>query len=99
MGRRDREFGIAMYTLLYLKWIARDFPGGPVVKIPRFCCRGSILVRELRSHMLHSVAKKPVLKWITNKDLLYSIGNFTKYSVITIWEKNLERNGYMYMYN
>ena len=41
--RRDgevREFEIDMYTLLYLKWIARDFPGGPVVKIPRFSCRG-----------------------------------------------------------
>ena len=34
-----------------------------------------------------------------NKDLLYSLGNFTKYSVITMWEKKLERNGYMYMYN
>ena len=33
-----RESGIDMYTLLYLKWIARDFSGGPVVKIPRFCC-------------------------------------------------------------
>ena len=27
-----REFGINMYTLLYLKWITRDFLGGTVVK-------------------------------------------------------------------
>ena len=39
----------------------RDFPGGPVVKTPSSQCRGrrfKSLVRELRSHMLHSVAKK-----------------------------------------
>jgi len=39
----------------------RDFLGGPVVKTPSSQCRGrrfKSLVRELRSHMLHSVAKK-----------------------------------------
>ena len=35
-----REFAIDMYTLLYLKWITRDFPGGAVVKTPRSQCRG-----------------------------------------------------------
>ena len=35
-----REFGIDMYTLLYLKWITWDFPGGPVVKTPCSQCRG-----------------------------------------------------------
>ena len=29
-----REFGIDMYTLLYLKWITRGFPSGAVVKDP-----------------------------------------------------------------
>ena len=31
-GGINREFGIDIYTLLYLKYITRDFPGGPVVK-------------------------------------------------------------------
>ena len=44
---------------------------------------GSTLVRELRSYTLHSVAKKPVLKWITNKDLLYSTGNSAQRYVTT----------------
>ena len=36
----------------------RDFPGGPVVRTLRFHCRGtgSILVRELRSHVPCDVA-------------------------------------------
>ena len=35
---------------------SRDFPGGPVVKTPAAKARGmgSSLIRELRSHMLHS---------------------------------------------
>ena len=37
------------------------------------------LVRELRSHRLHSVVK--YLKWITNKDLLYSKRNSVQYYV------------------
>ena len=38
----------------------RDFPGSPVVKTPRCHCQGHrflSLVRELRSHMLHGMAK------------------------------------------
>ena len=38
-----------------------DFPGGPVVEIPRFQCRGAwvqSLVKELRSHMLRGMIKK-----------------------------------------
>ena len=31
-GRKVRECGIDMFTLLCLKWITRDFPGGPVGK-------------------------------------------------------------------
>ena len=38
-------------------------------------------------------------KQITNKDLLYSTGNSTQYSVMTYMEKNLKKSGYMYMYN
>ena len=41
------------------------------------------------------VKKKPK---IINKDLLHSTGNSTKYSIITYMEKNLKKNGYMYMY-
>ena len=55
----------------------------------------NVLRDKLEACDLYRVAYKMTI----NKDLLYSIGNFTKYSVITIWEKNLERNGYMYMYN
>ena len=31
-GGIKREFWIDRYTLLHLKYITRDFPGGPVVK-------------------------------------------------------------------
>ena len=41
----------------------------------------------------------PQIKWITKKDLLYSTGNSTQYPVIPIWEKNLKKSGYMFMYN
>ena len=34
MGGIDWEFGIDMYTLLYLKWNTWDFPGDAVVKNP-----------------------------------------------------------------
>ena len=37
------------------------------------------------------------IKQVTNKDLLYSIGNYTLYFVITIPEKNLKKNIY-YIY-
>ena len=43
------------------KEMARDFPGGLVLKTPCFHCRGHGLdpwSRELRSHMPHSAAKK-----------------------------------------
>ena len=39
------------------------------------------------------------IKQITIKDLLYSTGNSTQYSVMTIWEKNLKKRGYMYTYS
>ena len=38
-------------------------------------------------------------KYIANKDLLYSTGNSTQYSVITYMGKESEKNGYVYMYN
>ena len=40
---------------------SREFPGGPVVRAPRFHCRGAwvrFLVRELGSRVLGGVAKK-----------------------------------------
>ena len=39
-GGIDWEFGTDMYTLLYLKYITRDFPGGPVGGTPHSKCRG-----------------------------------------------------------
>ena len=38
-----------------------EFPGGPVVRTSQFHCHGpgvQSLVRELRSHRLHSTAEK-----------------------------------------
>ena len=47
-----REPGINMYPLLDLKWITRDFPGGPGVKNPPSSAGdiGSIPGQELRHH-------------------------------------------------
>ena len=39
------------------------------------------------------------IRWITNKDLLYSTGNSTKYSVIAYVRKESEKDEYMYIYN
>ena len=39
------------------------------------------------------------VKQITNKDLLYSTGNSTRYSIMAYMEKNLKQSGYMYMQN
>ena len=39
------------------------------------------------------------LKWITNKDLLYSTGNSVQCYVAAWMEGELEENGYMYMYS
>ena len=45
---------------------SRDFPGHPVVNTqPMYRARDQSLVRELRSHMLHGVAKKK--KKVKNK--------------------------------
>ena len=46
-----------------------NFPGGPVVKtvLPMQGAWVQSLVRELRSHMLHSTAKKKKLKKIIIK--------------------------------
>ena len=40
------------------------------------------------------------IKQMTNKNLLYSTGNSTQYSVMAYWEKkSKKKSGYMYMYN
>ena len=41
------------------------------------------------------------IKYITNKNLLYSTGNSTQYSVLAYLgkESKKKRSGYMYMYN
>ena len=38
------------------------------------------------------------IKQINNKHPVYSTGKSTQYSLITYMEKNLKKNGYMYMY-
>ena len=46
---------------LIRNYLPRDFPGGPVVKTPRFHCRGPgilSLVGELRSNVPRGAAKK-----------------------------------------
>ena len=55
----------------------REFPGGPVVRTPRFHCRGhrfESLVRELGSCKPHSVAKK-------KKELKLSTKDFQKFII------------------
>ena len=37
------------------------------------------------------------MEWMVSGALLYSIGDSTQYSVITVWEKNLKKDGYMCM--
>jgi len=39
------------------------------------------------------------LKWITNKDVLYSTGNSAQYFLTPKWGKNLKKNRFMCMYN
>ena len=55
VGGRDREIGMDMYTILYLKWI-------------------------------------------TNKDLLYSTGNLFNVMWQPGWERSLGEKGYMFIY-
>ena len=38
------------------------------------------------------------LKWITNKDLIYSTGNSAQCYVAAGWKGSLSENGYRYMY-
>ena len=39
------------------------------------------------------------MEWMVNRDLLQSTRNSPQSSGITIWEKNLQKNTCMYMYN
>ena len=56
-------------------------------------CWGKGIVREFRIDLY----TLPYLKWITNKDLLYSTWNSTQCYVPASWEGDLGENGYMYM--
>ena len=67
------------------KEMARDFPGGPVLKTPCFHCRGHGLdpwSRELRSHMPHSAAKKKKKseRWLKEKEEVESESNRDKWT-------------------
>ena len=54
-GGIDWEFVIDIYTLLYLKWNAWDFPGGTVVKnLPAHARYTGSIPGPGRSHMLRS---------------------------------------------
>ena len=56
------------FWLRILREHLKDFPAGPVVKMPRFHRRGArvpSLVRELRSHLPRGEAKKKKKKKIT----------------------------------
>ena len=53
-----------------VKTAKREFPDGPVVKTPRFHCRGAwvpFLVGELRSHKLRGMAKKNTFIYLREK--------------------------------
>ena len=54
---------------------------------------GEEIITELGMNMFTLL----YLKWITNKGLLYSIGNSAQYYVAA-WVGVLGENGYMYMY-
>ena len=56
-------------------------------------CRREGIVREVRMDMYIML----FLKWITNKGLLYSIGNSAQ-CYVAAWMGVLGENGYMYMY-
>ena len=38
------------------------------------------------------------IKWMTNKNLLYSTRNSTQYFVMAYWEKNLKKKKWIYVY-
>ena len=54
-------------------------------------CRG--INWEIRIDITYTLL---YIKYITNKDLVCSTGNFTQYS---IWIKNLRKRGCMYKHN
>ena len=55
-----------------------DFPGCPVVKTSNAGDVDSILVRELRSHMLHGVAKEINKLWRKEKSIPGGQGPLTR---------------------
>ena len=55
---------------------------------------GKGIVRDLEMDMYTLL----YLKWVTNKDLLYSTWNSAQYYVAAGWEGGLGKNGDMYMY-
>ena len=62
-----REPGINMYPLLDLKWITRDFPGGPGVKNPPSSAGDVSLIPGQGTKILHAPGgSKPATK--PNKD-------------------------------
>ena len=47
---------------------------------------------------VHILNTLPYLKWIMNKDLLYSTGNSAQCMWQPGWERSFRENGHMYMY-
>ena len=62
--------------------------------------KGERCVREMDWEFGIGIYTLWYMEWMVSRDLHYSIGNSTKYFTITyIWEKNLKKNGYVYMHN
>ena len=55
------------------------------------CGKGIVRDLEVDTYTL------PYLKWIANKDLLYSTWNSAQYYVAAGWEEGLGKNGDMYI--
>ena len=64
-----REPGINMYTLLDLKWITRDFPGGPGVKNPPSRARDVNLIPGQGAKTSHATGQQSPLATTTELQL------------------------------
>ena len=76
----------------------------PPLSDPMDCCPpGSSVHGIFQARVLEwgaiafSICMLLSIKYITNKDLLYSTGNCTQYSVMTCMGKESKKNGYVYI--
>ena len=90
---------VYIYIYIYRQFLKIKFDGkkqtlGEWIMVARGGRMGEEIVRGFEIDMYTLL----YLKWITNKDLLYSTGNSTQCYVAAWWEGNLGENGYMYIY-